>query len=65
MKYTKSNFPKGEKHQVIIAMVVNGGANWGISERLSAEQIDRIENLFIEIANELERAKENLKDGTN
>lgn len=52
--FFKSNFPKGEKHNVTLAMVVKGGADWGIQSTLTAEQIDRIENLLIEICQELE-----------
>ena len=56
--YTKSNLPQGTKATATIAMVVGGGACWGISRvDFTAEQIDRIEELLLQILEEHEAPK--------
>lgn len=54
-KYIKSNVPKGKTRQAIMQFTVVGGANWAIChKRLSAEWIERIENLLEELSKEAE-----------
>lgn len=52
-EWKRSNLPKEEIRQTIIAVIVEGGADFGFAWHLNGEQIERLENLLIEISKEI------------
>ena len=52
-KYNYSNVPSAEQRQVTITMIVEDGASWAFSYRLTGNQIKRLENYLVRIASEV------------
>lgn len=51
-KWKKSNLPKKTIKTTVVAVIVEGGSDWGFAWSLTGEQIERLENLLIELAEE-------------